>query len=418
MNGRVEVKNASLSELEIPSGFETEDWVRTEELLSGIETEDREAVRGMFSRNREGELGSERGVSTPCSPMRGMSEDEQMPILGKESPTRNKHYSSGEGVGMFVGTEGSEAESGEYESLDYEPITNAVFTKSALADTESFFSRDARMRWAMTFAIGVMVGVLAFGMDMAVDGLEKVKWMAQMAVIHLCEACFIYPLLVLVAVCVLFAFISACLVALVEPVAAGSGIPEVKCYLNGIKIPHVTRFKTLFCKVVGVAFSVAAGLAVGKEGPMIHSGAVVAAGVSQGSSQSFGFDTGYFKRFRSDADKRDFVAGGSAAGVAAAFGAPIGGVMFALEEGASHWNQVLTWRTFFCAVVATFTLNFLLSCEEPDTSDPLAGSGCGFFFKRWADHIRGLSEHQWLDNCPTALLPSSGGDRRCFGGHV
>jgi len=60
--------------------------------------------------------------------------------------------------------------------------------------------------------------------------------------------------------------------------------------LNGIKIPKVVRIKTLIAKALGISLAVSGGLACGKEGPMIHSGAIIAAGISQGASTSFGID--------------------------------------------------------------------------------------------------------------------------------
>ncbi|VDN13986.1 unnamed protein product, partial [Dibothriocephalus latus] len=74
--------------------------------------------------------------------------------------------------------------------------------------------------------------------------------------------------------------IAAVLVTLLSPVAAGSGIPQVKCYLNGINVPFMMRAKTMFVKGIGVVLAVSGGLAAGKEGPMIHIGSATAAGLS------------------------------------------------------------------------------------------------------------------------------------------
>lgn len=94
---------------------------------------------------------------------------------------------------------------------------------------------------------------------------------------------------------------------------------------------------------------------------MIHAGAVVAAGISQGKSTTFSKDFRIYRAFRDDHEKRDFVLGGAAAGVSAAFGSPIGGMLFSLEEAASFWNQNLIWRTLVASVISSFTLNIILS---------------------------------------------------------
>ena len=146
-----------------------------------------------------------------------------------------------------------------------------------------------------------------------------------------------------------------------EPAAAGSGIPEIKAYLNGVNLNSVVRIPVLVAKVFGMCFSCASGLPLGKEGPMIHAGSIIGAAVSQGNTISIGYNNSWtvFQDLRNDHIKRDFVTFGAAAGVAAAFRAPIGGILFTLEEGASFWSTETTFRAFICAVITHLTIGLL-----------------------------------------------------------
>jgi len=225
---------------------------------------------------------------------------------------------------------------------------------------------QALTRWLLIFVVACITALVAVAITVAARKLTDIKFNTVNHLISLerqGELRHGAAFAAYMGFALLFAGIASATILLIEPIAQGSGISEIKCVLNGVRIPRATRFKTLLAKVISIIFAVPSGLPVGKEGPMIHSGAVVAAGVSQGKSKVCGVRTPFLKipAFRNDKEKRDFIASGAAAGVAAAFGAPIGGVMFVLEEGASFWSQSLTWRTFFCAVVATYVLDVFLS---------------------------------------------------------
>jgi H+/Cl- antiporter ClcA len=92
--------------------------------------------------------------------------------------------------------------------------------------------------------------------------------------------------------------------------------------------------------------TVAAGLSLGKEGPLVHCACCI------GNIFSYLFP----KYGKNEAKKREILSAASAAGVSVAFGAPIGGVLFSLEEVSYYFPLKTLWRSFFCALVAAFVL--------------------------------------------------------------
>lgn len=128
--------------------------------------------------------------------------------------------------------------------------------------------------------------------------------------------------------------------------AAGSGVAEIKVILSGFVLHGYLGVKTLACKSVGLVLSVASGLSLGKEGPYVHIAACVGNVVCR-----------LFVKYRkNDGKRREVLSAAAAAGVAVAFGAPIGGVLFSLEEVSYYFPPKTLFRTFFCCIAAALSL--------------------------------------------------------------
>ena len=189
------------------------------------------------------------------------------------------------------------------------------------------------------------------------------------------------PLIFFFAINTLLALLACLPVVLLSKEAAGSGIPEVMGYLNGVHIRRLLRLRTLVTKIWGTVMIVSSGAAVGPEGPLVHSGAIIGSGLTRGyktcgSRKIEQFSI--FQLFHNDTDRRDFISMGAAAGFAAAFGAPVGGVLFALEEASSFWNAKLMWRLLLCTSLSCFTLSMCRSLNElvhREAAAQEAGSG-------------------------------------------
>jgi chloride channel 7 len=61
----------------------------------------------------------------------------------------------------------------------------------------------------------------------------------------------------------------------------------------------------------------------------------------------------------SDSDHREFVSAGVSAGIAAAFAAPIGGVLFSMEEACTFWSKKTAWRCFICGALSVYTVQII-----------------------------------------------------------
>lgn len=130
---------------------------------------------------------------------------------------------------------------------------------------------------------------------------------------------------------------------LYAPMAGGSGIPQVKGVILGLY--KMKWFRILWVKIIAGALGIGAGLSLGREGPSIQIGAVAGQGISR-----------FLGRTRME--ERYLITSGASAGLAAAFNAPLAGMMFALEELHRNFSGAVLLPTMTSAITATIVTHF------------------------------------------------------------
>uniref|UniRef100_A0A8C1L8H0 Chloride channel protein n=1 Tax=Cyprinus carpio TaxID=7962 RepID=A0A8C1L8H0_CYPCA len=240
---------------------------------------------------------------------------------------------------------------------------------------------DAFSGWLLMLLVGLMAGALAGGIDISAHWMTDLKegvclngfwfnhehccWNSNETTFQERDKCpnwkswaelivgtndgpFAYIMNYLMYVCwaLLFSFLAVSLVRAFAPYACGSGIPEIKTILSGFIIRGYLGKWTLMIKTITLVLAVSSGLSLGKEGPLVH----VACCCGNILCHLF------TKYRRNEAKRREVLSAAAAVGVSVAFGAPIGGVLFSLEEVSYYFPLKTLWRSFFAALVAAFTL--------------------------------------------------------------
>ena len=132
-----------------------------------------------------------------------------------------------------------------------------------------------------------------------------------------------------------FGFLAGFLIENLAPEASGSGVPQVKASLANI--PMRLSWRVAAVKLVSTILTLGSGMTLGRQGPTVHVGAALAAGMS--------------RVFPTSPDhRRQMIAAGAGAGLAAAFNAPITGILFVVEE----LLQDLSGLTLGTAIIASF----------------------------------------------------------------
>ncbi|KAL4447790.1 hypothetical protein ABPG75_005009 [Micractinium tetrahymenae] len=312
------------------------------------------------------------------------------------------------------------------DTLDYEPLYPAAAARAAALRPPPHESGLTRrlgycrtlVKLASTVLAAAAAGATAAAMQASIDWL--VGWRNAMLqrffAASLLQA---YAAQLVISCCLVLAAAGA--VQALAPRAAGGGVTWVMAVLNGNAVGGLFTPLVFAVKWCGSVAALGASLCLGVEAPMVHLGACLASMACRADQRLWALlgRQGWLHRLlagrrkgaeppgdaaslalaaagwqHENREEREAVSAGAAAGIAAAFGAPIGGVLFSLEEACTVWSRRIAWRCFLASTIAVITHSQL---------NRHADSGL------LSAQLRPLAPLEWAQQSPLILAVSAGG---------
>ncbi len=166
----------------------------------------------------------------------------------------------------------------------------------------------------MSLIVGILAGLVGTYFEVAVHFVSETRteWLKSEigASLPLWLAAFI--------ISAALAFIGYFLVHRFCPEAAGSGIPEIEGAMDGMR--PVRWWRVIPVKFLGGMGALGSGMVLGREGPTVQMGGAIGRMVTD------------IFRVKNEDTRHSLLASGAAGGLAAAFNAPLAGIMFVVEE--------------------------------------------------------------------------------------
>ena len=218
---------------------------------------------------------------------------------------------------------------------DKQPLPPDSTNNSVRSEVQEYLVVSQQRRWIFPRAalVGVCAGIMALLFRAALTGAdifrnELISWAHQLPALG-----WIFPALL----ATLGAGISVAMTSRYAPEASGSGIPHLEAVLHRFRKLEWKR--VLPIKFFGGVIAIGSGLALGREGPTVQMGGAVGDAISRWLRVS-------------ERERLTLISAGAGAGLAAAFNAPLSGLVFVLEEVRRDFQPIVFGAAFIAAVIA------------------------------------------------------------------